>query len=153
MPRAANAYKRTVTDIDPADNAPDTGAAAQQRIVRTAATGVRPPATTGVPSVFALAQPPAKPGPGGKMPRLPTLDTSALKFEENVQMPARHFTRGGSRYAAVFAGLTKAGMSVALPRAYAGSIGSAAKKHASETGRKYAVRYMDETTVRLFRTE
>lgn len=122
MPRAANAHKRSGPAIDPDAARPDTGAAAQQRVIRTSAAGTSRPATQAANSVFALAR---KPAPAK---RGPSIDPLTVPIKHGVPVPPPAIGTGrASRYAELWARMAK-GDCVELPDRQAHGLTAYAKK-------------------------
>lgn len=76
-------HKKSGPAIGPEDEAPDTGAAAQQRVSIVAANQAAPVATTAARSVFDVARPEAKP----KVERV-LIDLSSVVVRTDVPLPA-----------------------------------------------------------------
>lgn len=122
---------------------------ARQQVVRTSAAGKSMPATTGAPSVFAMAKSARR---GGARPSLPPLDRNAVVFEVNAPKPPRQrfSEKGDSKYAFIFDGLTAAGMCAKVPLAYKGTLVSQCKKR-SRNGAKFSVARVSADTIGVWR--
>ena len=122
MPRAPT-FKRNAAAIDPDDAAPDNGAAAQQRVIRSSAAGTTRPATQAASSVFALAR---KPEPAK---RGPAIDPLTVPIKHGVPVPPSAIGTGrASRYAELWARMGK-GDCVELPERQAHGLAAYAKKN------------------------
>lgn len=128
----------------------DTGAAAQQTIIRSvaASTGVQKPPGA-ARSVFDLAaKAPAK--RGGPRVLLPAIDALPLNVQADVAKPRSHcFRSGDSKYAPIFAAL-KPGLSMPLPLAYKGAVYAATVKRTKAGLGKYTVRRVSDTEMRIW---
>jgi hypothetical protein len=151
MTRNANAHKKSGPPIAPGDDAPDNGAAAQQRVSIVSAAKAAPVTTSAPSSVFALGQA-AKPAAkrGGMRPLLPDIDAATLVVQADVPKPQGKFSKSGdTKYAAIFDAL-KPGLSLPLPVAYRGAVYAAALKRAKAGQGKYTVRRVSDTQMRIW---
>lgn len=82
--------------------------------------------------------------------RLPLPDPSTLKVEQGVPIPPRRVDRS-SQYHEVFERMV-VGDSTAVPRLFSKRLFDIASKHGKPIGRKFALRHLDESTSRIWRT-
>lgn len=84
-------------------------------------------------------------------PARKALDISKLKVEEGIPFLEAH-TKGESKWAPLFAKLTKAGQSIAVPGDMRGAVGAAANKiNGLKTQGRYRVAMVDADTARVWR--
>ncbi len=80
-----------------------------------------------------------------------SLDISKLKVEEGIPFQEAHI-KGESKWAPLFAKLTKPGQSIAVPADMRGAVGAAANKvNGLKTQGRFRVALVDENTARVWR--
>jgi len=91
---------------------------------------------------------------GGVRPRLPELSIAALKVENGVPIPPpiRKMAKGATKYDEIF-GALQLNQSVVLPRVYGAAIKKAAAIRKKQHAQTFVVRVLNDTQLRLWRTE
>lgn len=88
--------------------------------------------------------------PKAQRSRLPLPDPATLKVEHGIPIPPVHANRS-SQYHEVFERMV-VGDSTAVPRLFSKRLFDIASKHGKPSGRKFALRHLDESTSRIWRT-